>query len=365
MPVFENPFTPSFGEIPAHLAGRKQPIADIERALNSPRRRPELTTLLSGARGTGKTTLLSLLSNKAEELGWIAVGVTAMPGMLDDIEIQLRRHARHLIEAERRTTISSIDIASLGGLSFEVDHRTPENWRSRMEVIIEQLNERDIGLLITVDEIDPDLDEMVELSAVYQHFIREGRKVALFMAGLPSNVSTLINNKTVSFLRRAQTERLGRIADYDIEDAFRKTVQENGRIPDEAGLKCAVEKIAGFPFLMQLVGYRAWDASPESQTISFSDFAQGIEIAHREMRDRILDATYRELSPGDVRFVRAMLADEGDSRIADLVARLDRSSAQVAQYRKRLIEAGVIGERGRGVVGFDLPYFREYLIEQQ
>lgn len=42
-----------------------------------------------------------------------------------------------------------------------------------MEVIIEQLNERDIGLLITVDEIDPDLDEMVELSAVYQHFIRE------------------------------------------------------------------------------------------------------------------------------------------------------------------------------------------------
>ena len=300
MPVFENPFTPSFGEIPAHLAGRKQLIADIERALNSPRRRPELTTLLSGARGTGKTTLLSLLSNKAEELGWIAVGVTAMLGMLDDIEIQLRRHARHLIEAERRTTISSIDIASLGGLSFEVDHRTPENWRSRMEVIIEQLNERDIGLLITVDEIDPDLDEMVELSAVYQHFIREGRKVALFMAGLPSNVSTLINNKTVSFLRRAQTERLGRIADYDIEDAFRKTVQENGRIPDEAGLKCAVEKIAGFPFLMQLVGYRAWDASPESQTISFSDFAQGIEIAHREMRDRILDATYRELSPGDV-----------------------------------------------------------------
>ena len=78
MPVFENPFTPSFGEIPAHLAGRKQLIADIERALNSPRRRPELTTLLSGARGTGKTTLLSLLSNKAEELGWIAVGVTAI-----------------------------------------------------------------------------------------------------------------------------------------------------------------------------------------------------------------------------------------------------------------------------------------------
>ena len=118
-----------------------------------------------------------------------------------------------------------------------------------------------------------------KLSAVYRHFIREGREVTLFMAGLPSNVSTPINNKTASLLRRAQTERPGRIADYDIEDAFRKTVRENERVADESGLKRAVEEIAGFPFLMQLVGYRARDASPESQTISSSDFEQGIDNA--------------------------------------------------------------------------------------
>lgn len=28
-----------------------------------------------------------------------------------------------------------------------------------------------------------------KLSAVYRHFVREGREVALFMAGLPGNVS--------------------------------------------------------------------------------------------------------------------------------------------------------------------------------
>lgn len=61
---FENPFTPSFGEIPAHLAGRQQIIRDVERAFVSERRRPELTTLFSGARGTGKTALLSVLAHQ-------------------------------------------------------------------------------------------------------------------------------------------------------------------------------------------------------------------------------------------------------------------------------------------------------------
>ena len=55
---------------------------------------------------------------------------------------------------------------------------------------------------------------------------------------------------------------------------------------------------------------------------------------------------------------------EGDSRIADLVERLGRSSSVVAQYRKRLIDAGIIGKRARGLVGFDLPYFRDYLQEK-
>ncbi|WP_206383538.1 hypothetical protein [Collinsella sp. An268] len=37
------------------------------------------------------------------------------------------------------------------------------------------------------------------------------------------------------------------------------------------------------------------------------------------------------------------------------------SSAQIAQYRRRLIDAGIIGEKRRGVVAFELPYFRAYL----
>lgn len=52
--LIENPFTPSFGEVPEHLAGRRDVARCFKRVFESSRCRPELTTLFSGARGTGK-----------------------------------------------------------------------------------------------------------------------------------------------------------------------------------------------------------------------------------------------------------------------------------------------------------------------
>lgn len=358
---FENPFTPSFGEIPAHLAGRKPIVDSVQRAFESTLRRPELTTLLSGARGTGKTTLMSILAHKAEQRGWIAVNTTSLPGMLDDIEEGARRAAKHLLPDQGTSHVAGIEIASIGGIQFTRDQESRQNWRWRMTDILDELGKTQTGLLITVDEIDPSLDEMIELAAAYQHFVREGRRVALLMAGLPNNISSLISNKTVSFLRRAQHFTLGRIADYDVRDAFVRTVTENGRVIEPAALDAAVEAIGGFAFLIQLVGFRSWDMNPSNKVISYDDVQNGIKLARAEMDDRILEATYRELSDEDLRFLKAMLQDDGDSRISDLTTRLNRSSAQVAQYRRRLIDAGVIGERRRGIVGFDLPYFKEFL----
>ena len=54
-------------------------------------------------------------------------------------------------------------------------------------------------MLFTVDEVDPTLDEMVQLAAFYQHFVREGRKVALLMAGLPHNISSSSTTRPCRF----------------------------------------------------------------------------------------------------------------------------------------------------------------------
>ena len=359
-----NPFTPSFGEIPAHLAGRKQIINATTAALKFSYRAPELTSLFAGARGTGKTALLSYFAQKAEGLGWVSVSTTAMPGMLDDIEILSQQKASHLLDNSKHRKIQSVEISGVGGVSFANNAEKKTNWRSRMNAILDELAKTETGLLITVDEINPSLDELVLLSATYQHFLREGRKVSLMMAGLPANIFGLVTNKTVSFLRRSQMQQLKRISDFEIEETLRRTITENGRTANSSGIAIAVQAIAGFPFLLQLVGYRSWNVNENSTEISKEDFEIGIELAKQEMKTRILESTIRELSESDKRFLYAMLQDENETTAADLKQRLKWSSSQIAQYRKRLIDAGVIGSRGRGVVGFDMPYFREFLNEQ-
>ena len=363
----ENPFTPNFGETPAHLAGRNELVTKLEKAFVARSRRPELTTMLYGARGSGKTTLLSVASHVAERNGWVAVGVTAMEGMLDEIEVGVLEAVSHLPGFDsaggKKVAISGMSIPHL--VDVDLASEEPKStWRSRMTSLLKKLTEAEVGLLITVDEVDPINPEMITLAATYQHFVRENLKVGLLMAGLPHNISHLHTDKTVSFLRRSQMYNLGRIADIDVKLALIKTIRDSGRTIDAEPVNVAVRAIDGFAYLVQLIGFRMWDAHPDEPEISLDDVHEGIALAREEMENRILASTMEELSPADVSFLSAMLEDPEISAVADLATRLGWKDAQVGQYRRRLIEAGIIGARGRGRVGFDLPYFREFLADQ-
>ena len=363
MTKYPNPFTPSFGEVPARLAGRQTILATFDRAFSSTGRAPEHTSLITGARGTGKTTMLSVIAQEATRYGWICVEVTAAQGMLDDIVLRANKAASHLIEQSSNMHLSSTGIPDVLSVKFQQSDLA-ENWRMKVENILDQLDKTNTGLLITIDEIDPELDELKQLVMVYQHFVRENRRIALIMAGLPRNVSSLLSEKSVTFLRRAHLASLEPLGNDEVRDAVAKTIATGGRTIEDKSLNKAVEAIGGFPYLLQLVGYRMWDINPENKAISSNDVEIGISVATEEMERQVLQATYRDLSDGDIAFLKAMLCDQGDSKTADIAERLQVSTSQVAQYRRRLIDAGIVGERRRGVIGFDLPFFRNYLEKQ-
>ena len=67
MDYLKNPFTPTFGEAPLHLAGRRGLLGNLNRAYGRLARDPFLTTLVSGARGTGKTSYRLLEQGLIEE----------------------------------------------------------------------------------------------------------------------------------------------------------------------------------------------------------------------------------------------------------------------------------------------------------
>lgn len=363
-PAPRNPFTPTFGSVPLFMAGREHIVRDIARGFDNGPGDPNLSTIFTGPRGTGKTALLSYLSQEALGHGWISANVSAAPGMLEDILERATEAAQEFVSTAPEPRIKGIHVGAVG-VDWEYGSHPEGNWRTKMNALLKELDRFDVGLLITVDEVRVDLDEMLQLVTVYQHFIREGRRVALLMAGLPYKVSTLLRNDSVSFLRRAQRHGLGRIPDYEITNALIKTIEQSGRQIEMAALDHAVEAIGGFPFMMQLVGYRMWDAHADASMISAEDAVRGALLAKAEFRERVLETTYRELSDGDLRFLAAMLPDKnGESRMTDIADRMGVSSGYVSQYRKRLLEDGIIGEKGRGVVGVELPAFKDFLEER-
>ena len=358
----QNPFTPVFGRIPPYVAGRDRLLHDVEEAFESDGSDPSLCTVFVGARGTGKTALLSLLAREASARGWVVANVSAEAGMLEDIVEQAARCADAFLDSPAPARVKSVSLAGLFGAEWEYRDPASGNWRTRMTDLIATLNERGIGLLVTVDEVKGTVDEMVQLASVYQHFVREERKVSLLMAGLPSHVSSLVSNDSVSFLRRAQTRKLGGISDAEVRVAFLHTVEDAGRRIDAEALGEAVAAVGGFPYMLQLVGYRSWAANPEDECISVRDVRDGIMLARADFECSVLDATYRELTDGDLAFLQAMLADDGaPSSLADISRRTGKSRANARAYKARLIEQGVIGEERRGYVRFELPGFREYL----
>ena len=357
-----NLFTPSFGKVPVIMAGRGLLIEELVDSFRNDPGDPNWTTILIGAQGSGKTTLLTYMETRVAEQGWVVVRTTATSGMLEDIYEQTLRKSAHLIDGGGDLKLSGVSIAGLGGLQFNRESRDM-NWRSRMTDILEELNSRDIGLLIEVDEVNPALPDMEELATVYQHFVTEDRRVAILMAGLPHRVSQLLNGESVSFLRRACQHTLGRIEDYEVAKALEETVEQAGKSFDGDAIDAAVRAIDGFPYMLQLTGWRAWNEAGGADIIDISAVERGVALAEEDLKSRVLRRTLDEASDADLAFLNAMREDASLSTIGDVRERLGQTSGYISTYKKRLLEQGLIEEAGRGKVRFALPLLRDYLPE--
>lgn len=360
--VIKNPFTPVFGKVPCVLAGRDELLTRLLFTLDSNSSNPDICSLITGVRGSGKTTLLEYLKFRAEEKGWIVASVSSSKGMLDDIVQRTIEFANHLTKDTPSKKLTGLKISGFG-ISWENSEGMKPNFRTQITTLLDTLADTDTGLLFIVDEVNSEDSEMVQLTTVFQHLIRENRKVALFMAGLPYHVSSLLTGKTTSFLRRAAQFHLTTLDDYDVKQAFRLTVKEGNKSIEESALDVAVEKISGFPFMLQLVGYRAWIASGKSDTIKKNHVVEGAEVAKEELKSRIFASTISELSKGDLEFIAAMNKNEIQTTRKEIAKRTGRNASWISKYKKRLLTSGVVEETLFGDLKFALPGFSEYLME--
>ena len=379
VPKATNPFTPTFGHVPFALAGRTEYIDDVIGGLANRPGDPNRSTVFIGPRGSGKTVLLTAISRIASEQGWICVNVSARDGMLEELLWQTQANAAHLLAPIPTSDIVAAQAGPIG-VTREMRRET-YSWRMRMSALIEELNQQGVGLLFTVDEVNPNCVEFGDFIDAYQHFMREERDVALLVAGLPNRVSALLLDESVSFIRRAFQRPLGPIPQVEVEQALLETIEGNGRTIDDEALAIAAEATQGFAFAIQLIGYYLWRQSSSSQklqrsnpqhhetqnqertgeTITPENALRAIDLAGREMERSVFVPTLRELRPREVQYLRAMAQDDGASTTSDIARRMGISMTNASNLRRRLLEHGSMSEVRMGLVDFEMPMLREYL----
>lgn len=109
-----------------------------------------------------------------------------------------------------------------GGMTFAPGSPDSIQLRAELTELLDAVDTHEAGVIITIDEVHHGARaDLRDLAATYQHLVTEGRNVSLVMAGLPSSISSLLNDDVLTFLRRATPVDLTDVALDDVSDAFR------------------------------------------------------------------------------------------------------------------------------------------------
>ncbi|MGY2744540.1 ATP-binding protein [Pseudarthrobacter sp. O4] len=361
----ENPFRPSAGATPPEIIGRAGLLDEFDYGLRLGSGAPGLLTIFTGARGIGKTVMLGAAHDMARDHGWAVISETATAGFMGRIGESMRQFTEELGTGPQGRRITAISAAGFS-LTTQLPPERQVAWRGIAEELLGILQARGAGLVITVDEIHAaDRTELAQLAASVQHFIQDRLPIGLVFAGLPAAVSDLLNEGVATFLRRADKIDLHAAAVRDVESSFAETFAAADFDIAQGLVRQAAEATEGYPFLIQLVGYFLWrEAENNDGRVEPEAVNRAIAAAERRNARTVIEAALSTASPKDMEFLRAMAEDDGPSASGDIGQRLGARTNLVANYRTRLLAAGLIESAGHGKVDFAIPGLRRHLRSQ-
>lgn len=360
-----NLFRPGFGSYPHVLVGRDDLLDEFEDAFIDGTGPSGQTVLLSGQRGMGKTVLLDAYRASAEDAGWVVITESSSTGLLDRLtRDQLPRLLQQFSEKDALKATGREGQALGFGFAMQWEDRYPaeSTLRSQIAELTSVLREKGVGLVITVDEIQSaDIEELRKLGEIIQFARRENRLLAFAAAGLSTPVEELLDHPGATFLQRADHHEIGPVSRAAVRSGIAQTVADAGAVIEVEALDAAADAAAGYPFMIQLVGFHAMKQARGTSVIGMDEVREGVAAARRRLGRLVLDSALRPLSDVDRTYLLAMSQDEGSSSTADVARRMGVDANYANQYRTRLIRDGIIEPGGYGRVRFTIPYMSEHL----
>ncbi len=330
-----NPFILTFGREPINFIPRIDYIQEVKDNFYS-ETRPNQVFMITGVRGTGKTVLLSKLAKEFEKnRDWIVVDLNPERDMLNSLASQIYNNSKvkHLfLKAKFNFSFNGI------GLSVEND-KPSDDIESIISKMVEYLSEKDIKLLITIDDAANNQNIKV-FAHTFQALLRKDYKVFMLMTGLYENISSIQNNKSLTFLSRVPKLILKPLNMPAIKDSY----EEIFNIDSDTAVKMS-KLTEGYAYAYQVLGYLMWEE--EEKKISKKLLSQ----FDHYLSEFVYDKIWEGLSEKEINIIIKISRNET----------LDMKPNEISVYRDRLIKYGVLESRQRGKLSFALPRFKEYI----
>ena len=325
-----NPFKPTAGKTPPTIIGREDVLEEFNEGLVNGPGAPGRLMRIAGVRGTGKTVLLDECSRLAQSRGWTVIKEVATEGLCQRIleQLQPKFQAKH---ARFEPTVAGISIGSI-----DIERIGP----SLRDAMRQTISKNGNGLLITLDEVqDAELDEVRTLSIAIQQVIGEDLDIAFVFAGLPSMIESIINGKTLTFLRRALPFDLKAVAVTEVSYSLEETIEASGMELQPGIAGQLAEATQGYPFMIQLVGYYAWQLARRAHTaiIGEEEAERGIATARERFCGMVIEPALQRIPPTCIAYLLSM-ASLGQTSSTSMVAdALNKTPQQVSSVRSRLL----------------------------
>jgi len=341
-----NPFNISFGEEPINMISRENELKDITSIFESDQ--PETKSyIITGPRGSGKTVLLGKVKEYFEkDKNWITVDLNPYIDMLEQLASKLydKGKIKHLF---LKTEFNF----SFHGLSFSIKGENPiTNVASLLDLMFEYLNKKNIKVLISIDDISSN-DYVKPFIHSYQSFIREKYKVFIIMSGLYENVSNLESEKSLTFLLRTPKIYLKNLSLREISYSYKNVFD----IDEKTSVKLA-KLTNGYAYAYQLLGSLLYKSNLKDVNKSI------LEKYDIQLENNVYSIIWESLSDKE-RIILISIA-KTDGKIKDILLEADISNSALQVYKKRLSNNGIINSNTRGVITFNLPRFKDFVLFQ-
>lgn len=371
--AWQNPYAPGMASVPPALTGRDEWLARFDGFLKGLRGGyPQEHLCFSAPRGMGKTVLLERFGEMAGATGIPARRVEAttdptFPAVLGAAlgemgsELASRgprlRRLRDAIEEVTLTIGASPLSAEIRGRPAPLDHSLGQLMTSLGELAAD----RKRGAVILLDEVQAAAPAVIQAIARGLQACAAARwPVLLAAGGLPSAPEHI--RRAVTYGERFRFAELDLLNAVAVRVALEAPARELGVSYEAGALDALVADSQGYPYLVQLLGRRAWEAAEGGPLITTAHAAIAAPAALSELAANVFTGRWTRITATERSYVQAMAAlGDGPARSADVAAALGRTTQHLSRIRDNLISKGLIAPAGTGYLVFTLPHFARYV----